>query len=190
MESYAKAIADYEHLLQMEPNNKKAQLELNALRKKKLPREELDGASSSSQPAKKGRRIQIKEVDGSSSEDGDDGEAAKSNNTPSSNSQASPSPPPNLNSEPPPAAVPLPMPPAVKALKDEGNDLFQRGQYGDAILLYTRAIELLLDDGKCWSVIHCGRTRIYPPLSHTHTHTHTHTPSPLTPSPLTPSGRE
>lgn len=35
------------------------------------------------------------------------------------------------------------MPPAVLALKDAGNDLFRKGQYGDALDKYNAAVQLL-----------------------------------------------
>jgi len=35
------------------------------------------------------------------------------------------------------------MPPAVLALKDAGNELFRKGQYGDALDKYNAAIQLL-----------------------------------------------
>lgn len=44
----------------------------------------------------------------------------------------------------PPSEPPSePLPPAVQALKDEGNDLFRKGQYGDAIEKYSAAIQIL-----------------------------------------------
>jgi hypothetical protein len=36
-----------------------------------------------------------------------------------------------------------PLPAAVQVLKDEGNDLFRKGQYGDAIDKYSAAIQIL-----------------------------------------------
>lgn len=35
------------------------------------------------------------------------------------------------------------LPPAVLALKDAGNELFRKGQYGDALDKYNAAVELL-----------------------------------------------
>jgi hypothetical protein len=42
-----------------------------------------------------------------------------------------------------------PLPPAVQSLKDEGNDLFRKGQYGDAVEKYSAAIQIL--SGHCLS---------------------------------------
>jgi len=39
-----------------------------------------------------------------------------------------------------------PLPPAVQALKDDGNDLFRKGQYGEALDKYTAAIQILTGD--------------------------------------------
>lgn len=47
-------------------------------------------------------------------------------------------PPPTVQEAPPPE-----LPPAVKKLKEEGNDLFRRGQYGEAVNRYSKGIKLL-----------------------------------------------
>lgn len=51
-------------------------------------------------------------------------------------------PPPKVQEAPPPEPPPE-LPPAVKKLKEEGNDLFRRGQYGEAVNRYSKGIKLL-----------------------------------------------
>ena len=51
-------------------------------------------------------------------------------------------PPPKIQEAPPPEPPPE-LPPSVKKLKEEGNDLFRRGQYGDAVNRYSKGIKLL-----------------------------------------------
>lgn len=53
------------------------------------------------------------------------------------------------------------LPPAVAALKDSGNDLFRKGQYGDALDKYNAAVQLMLDgttnDSPALSVLYSNR---------------------------------
>ena len=51
-------------------------------------------------------------------------------------------PPPKIQEAPPPEPPPE-LPPSVKKLKEEGNDMFRRGQYGEAVNRYTKGIKLL-----------------------------------------------
>ena len=51
-------------------------------------------------------------------------------------------PPPTVQEAPPPEPPPE-LPPSVKKLKEEGNDLFRRGQYGEAVNRYSKGIKLL-----------------------------------------------
>ena len=51
-------------------------------------------------------------------------------------------PPPKILEARPPEPPPE-LPPSVKKLKEEGNDLFRRGQYGDAVNRYSKGIKLL-----------------------------------------------
>ena len=51
-------------------------------------------------------------------------------------------PPPKIQEAPPPEPPPE-LPPLVKKLKEEGNDLFRRGQYGEAVNRYSKGIKLL-----------------------------------------------
>ena len=51
-------------------------------------------------------------------------------------------PPPKIQEAPPPEPPPE-LPPSVKKLKEEGNDLFRRGQYGEAVNRYSKGIKLL-----------------------------------------------
>lgn len=106
--------ADAEQLLKVEPKHKKAQEMLNQAR------EEI--AKSLKAKPKKGRRVQIEEVDDVTE-----------------------------TSIPTPKAIPTsvkvnysaPMPQEVVEWKEKGNDLFRRGQYGEAVSIYTKAIEKL-----------------------------------------------
>ena len=50
--------------------------------------------------------------------------------------------PPKIQEAPPPEPPPE-LPPSVKKLKEEGNDLFRRGQYGEAVNRYSKGIKLL-----------------------------------------------
>ena len=43
----------------------------------------------------------------------------------------------------PPPAPPPALPPAAQKLKEEGNDLFRRGQYGEAVERYSKSIKIL-----------------------------------------------
>ena len=120
MKRYRNAAEDLERLLQLEPNNKKAQEQLNKLQteflKKKQKESAITRGGGEEKSEKKGRRIQIKEVEGSGSEE----EGAS-----------------------PVVSAPPPLPPQVEDLKERGNRQFRNGQYGDAVVLYTRAIKLL-----------------------------------------------
>ena len=51
--------------------------------------------------------------------------------------------PPAPVQEAPPPEPPPELPPSVKKLKEEGNDLFRRGQYGEAVDRYSKGITLL-----------------------------------------------
>jgi outer membrane biosynthesis protein TonB len=59
-------------------------------------------------------------------------------------SPASPDPSPQPEAQPQPEPEPKPDPAAIAAeaekLKEQGNESFKRGRYGDAIDLYTKAI--------------------------------------------------
>ena len=78
---YQKAADDLKRLLQMEPTNKKAQEQLSKLQKEFLEvRQEgkdaeaaIGGEEKEEEPRRMGRRIQIKEVEGSESEDESEG---------------------------------------------------------------------------------------------------------------------
>ena len=71
LKEHGEAASSLERVLALEPNNKKAQEQLNALRK--TAEGEGDGREGGTR--KKGRRIQIQEVEGSGSEEEDGGEA-------------------------------------------------------------------------------------------------------------------
>ena len=51
-------------------------------------------------------------------------------------------PPTEVQVAPPPAPPPA-LPQSVQKLKDEGNDMFRRGQYGEAVDRYTKGIKIL-----------------------------------------------
>ncbi len=114
---------DMETILKHEPNNKKAQEMLTQAHKK---------ISEGGGIKNKGRRVQIEEVD-------------EENDKSANDFNSQPAPPMAPPTSPPVAApiVPPPMPPAVLKLKERGNDLFRRGQYGEAVSQYTRAIQKL-----------------------------------------------
>ena len=44
------------------------------------------------------------------------------------------------------------LPPAAASLKNEGNELFKSGQFGEAVLRYSEAIECVTGLGECSSV--------------------------------------
>lgn len=113
LKEWDKMERDMEQLLKLEPKNKKAQEML------KQAREELS-KSADAKPKEKGRKVQIEEVD---EED------------PTAVAPASP--PDNK------ADLTMPMPAEVMALKEKGNDLFRRGQYGDAVTQYSKAVQQL-----------------------------------------------
>ena len=95
-------------------------------------------------------------------------------------------PPPKIQEAPPPEPPPE-LPPSVKKLKEEGNDLFRRGQYGEAVNRYSKGIKLLekglfkgirqfITSRTLYNIMNtfvclCGYQPYY-----THTHTHTHIP--------------
>lgn len=120
LNEWGKAEGDMEQLLKLEPKNKKAQEMLG------LAREEL-AKSAGAVPKRKGRKVQIEEVDEEKSD------VAPAGGPPSGNMALSGQ----------PAVSMLPMPAEVVKLKEGGNDLFRRGQYGDAVAQYTTAIQTL-----------------------------------------------
>ena len=158
----------------MEPTNKKAQEQLSKLQKEFLEvRQEgkdaeaaTGGEEKEEEPRRMGRRIQIKEVEGSESEDESEGtpplkqddsqSATRTDTTSASHSEQASSGnsrtvsngsnsaagfiPPSPVPRPP---SPPPLPPRVKELKEKGNRQFRSGQYGDALLNYSKAIQLL-----------------------------------------------
>ena len=165
--------------MQLEPNNKKAQEQLSRLQKEFLEvkgegaeAEAANGGEEEERPRRKGRRIQIKEVGGSGSEEESEGTLPKTQgeSQPATKTDA-PAVPDITTSEQalsgssrtastastggsnaaeftPPSPVqrppsPPPLPPMVKELKEKGNNQYRSGQYSDALLNYSWAIELL-----------------------------------------------
>ena len=155
MKRYRNAAQDLEQLLQLEPNNKKAQEQLNQLQTEFLKKKQKEsartrGGGGEEKSEKKGLRIQIKEVEGSDSEEeGEQVEPSKQNkpameaNTSASQPKTAASNGHSVGSAPPVVSAPPPLPPQVEDLKERGNRQFRNGQYGDAVVLYTRAIKLL-----------------------------------------------
>lgn len=103
-------------LLELDPKNKKAQEGLN----------EALAKSAKSKP-KKGHRVQIEEVDEEEV------------------TTADPTPPPNTEPVTSSAGVStaVPMPQDVVEWKEKGNELFRKGQYGEAVSFYTKAVQRL-----------------------------------------------
>ena len=92
--------------------------------------------------------------------------------------------PPPKAQEAPPSEPPPELPPAVKKLKEEGNDLFRRGQYGEAVNRYSKGIKLLEKGllrrlSKLAQFIACQPVNslcacvVSSLITHTYTHTHT-----------------
>lgn len=134
--AWSHAEQDMEQLLKLEPKNKKAQEIL------KQAREEI-ARSEDTVPKKKGRKVHIEEVD--------------EEDTPS----PAPDPTPGLTNGQPAstAPIPTPMPAEVVTLKERGNDLFRRGQYGAAVDQYTTAVQKLEEGGCSWCApmwVWCG----------------------------------
>ena len=155
MKRYRNAAEDLEQLLQLEPNNKKAQEQLNQLQTEFLKRKQKEsartrGGGGEEKSEKKGRRIQIKEVEGSDSEEEGEEVGPSKQNKPAMEANTSASQPKtaagnghSVGSAPLVVSAPPPLPSQVEDLKERGNRQFRNGQYGDAVVLYTRAIKLL-----------------------------------------------
>lgn len=155
MKRYRNAAEDLERLLQLEPNNKKAQEQLNQLQTEFLKKKQKEsartrGGGGEEKSEKKGRRIQIKEVEGSDSEEEGEEVGPSKQNKPAMEANTSANQPKtaasngrSVKSAPPVVSAPPPLPPQVEDLKERGNRQFRNGQYGDAVVLYTRAIKLL-----------------------------------------------
>lgn len=122
-----------EKLLQLDPKNKRAQDMLTQARK------ELGQAK------KKGHRVQIEEVEEDEGENGkeeSDGFFAAPPTKPGLES----TPPKPVPQDPPPidvAMATIPIPENVKTWKEKGNDLFRRGQYAEAVDMYSKAVDKL-----------------------------------------------
>ena len=155
MKRYRNAAADLEWLLQLEPSNKKAQEQLNKLQTEFLKKKQRGVKETAAtrggeeeKSGKKGRRIQIKEVEGSEEEGEEVGTSKK--NKPATETDTSASLPKTAASNghsvegaSPVVSAPPPLPPQVEELKGKGNKQFRNGQYADALVLYSKAIKLL-----------------------------------------------
>ena len=157
MKRYRNAAEDLEWLLQLEPSNKKAQEQLNKLQTEFLKKKQGGVKESAAtrggeeeKSGKKGRRIQIKEVEGSESEEEGEKVGPSMQNKPAMETDTSASLPKtaasnghSVGSAPPVVSAPPPLPPQVEELKEKGNRQFRNGQYGDAVVFYSKAIKLL-----------------------------------------------
>ena len=125
LKRWEEAEGDLEQVLHQEPSNKRAQELLNQTRKQGIKTERVP-------TKKKGRRVQIEEVDEREEDSSKDSnaKAATSSSTPIIMPTAAPKAPP-------------PIPDEVLKLKEKGNNLFRRGQYGEAVSIYTKAIHKL-----------------------------------------------
>lgn len=119
VKDWEKAEKDLQCLLEMEPKNKKCQ-------------ELLDQAKQEMANRKKGRRVQIEEV-----------EEEKPPESPKSVPPATATHPKTTPIVTTPTPAPPPMPLDVLKLKEKGNDLFRKGQYGEAMVHYSNAIKKL-----------------------------------------------
>lgn len=136
LEEWSEAERDMQHLLKLEPRNKMAQELLSQARKK------IGNAGSK----KKGRRVQIEEVeDSTANNEASNTAPLPKADIPDSNARASNTTLPEAGITPPmPEAKRItPMPADVLKWKELGNDLFRRGQYGEAVVHYTKAIQKL-----------------------------------------------
>ena len=156
MKRYRNAAADLEWLLQLEPSNKKAQEQLNKLQTEFLKKKQgvketaATRGGEEEKSGRKGRRIQIKEVEGSESEEEGEEVGTSKQNKPAMETDTSASLPKtaasnghSVKSVPPVISAPPPLPPQVEELKEKGNKQFRNGQYADALVLYSKAIKLL-----------------------------------------------
>ena len=156
MKRYRNAAADLEWLLQLEPSNKKAQEQLNKLqteflkKKQRVKETAATRGGEEEKSGRKGRRIQIKEVEGSESEEEGEEVGTSKQNKPATETDTLASLPKtaasnghSVESAPPVVSAPPPLPPQVEELKEKGNKQFRNGQYADALVLYSKAIKLL-----------------------------------------------
>ena len=132
LKEWGKTKAAMEKLLQLDPKNKRAQDMLTQATK------ELG------QTKKKGRRVQIEEVEEEEAAVSSEAPPTNSSSTSSSTPKAELTPPTKSVAEAaPPAVVTVPMPKDVQQWKEKGNDLFRRGQYAEAVEVYSKAVDKL-----------------------------------------------
>ena len=82
------------------------------------------------------------------------GSAAEQNLPPDQQSPPQEAPPTEAEVAPPPAPPPT-LPQPVQKLKDEGNDMFRRGQYGEAVDRYTKGIKILQNGNRASGIYTC-----------------------------------
>ena len=134
LKNYKDATADLQKVLQQDPGNATAVADLKAIQ------EELANSAKASAPAAgqqggggKGTRVPVQETKDTSS----------SGKGPGASRDA---PRPSASSDP---SLP-PLPPRVQKLKEEGSVFFKAGQYVDAEVKYTAALNEL-EKGECRS---------------------------------------
>ena len=165
---WEEAISSLERLLGLEPSNKKARDLLSQARKSLSNSNEV----TKNKKGKGGHHIKIEEEkeEEEKEEEEKGGEKELSPRVPVIDSLASSAetlaetlaqPAVEQTAPTPPVrhvSKATPMPTKVLELKEKGNDLFRRGQYGDAVLQYTSAMEELATGklhsmGGAWQVI-------------------------------------
>ena len=136
LKQFEAAVSDLEKALQIEPNNKRAQEMLLKIQKenKSTTQQQLDKEVNTvgGKVEKKGKRLKVEDIEE------DQEEQIKSQPTPPTTD------PPIIDSTPAfEQPRPLPLPPEVQKLKDEGNNMFRTGQYGTAVEVYNKCIGIL-----------------------------------------------
>ncbi|XP_030830339.1 sperm-associated antigen 1 [Strongylocentrotus purpuratus] len=175
LKNYELALKDLQAVLQVEPNNKQALDMVNDVvtkmgKDKTQVGDKLSNGETKETKAKSGgRRLVIQEVESGEEEDDEENGSRRQASSGTSETDGGTS---SKSKKPPPSSdastdlaqaknapqtlkeVPTPTPPkpapslpgAVVSLKDDGNDFFKQGQYGDANDRYSKAIMTLEKD--------------------------------------------
>eukprot|EP00057_Strongylocentrotus_purpuratus_P020135 XP_011674609.1 PREDICTED: sperm-associated antigen 1 [Strongylocentrotus purpuratus] len=179
LKNYELALKDLQAVLQVEPNNKQALDMVNDVvtkmgKDKTQVGDKLSNGETKETKAKSGgRRLVIQEVESGEEEDDEENGSRRQASSGTSETDGGTS---SKSKKPPPSSdastdlaqaknapqtlkeVPTPTPPkpapslpgAVVSLKDDGNDFFKQGQYGDANDRYSKAIMTLEKDRKVY----------------------------------------
>ena len=141
------AMESLEQLLSLEPSNRRAQELLTQARKEKS---QSGSAGEGKAKERRGRKIVIEEEEETSAVDGPKQSKSMPSATPPARSEVTaPTAASYLETTPTGRAAPKaghttkPMPAKVGSLKEEGNSLFRRGQYGEAVVKYSSAMQTL-----------------------------------------------